>query len=736
MQRFFNRLAWRNLSIPLKTGALFLLQMVLIAVIAVLAFVGLGMVRNWLQTGVASAVEMRTLSQDLQTKVETLQRLETRLVEQRYGWGPSFNLTRARFEADYAAAVQEAQTSVERLEALAESVLTDDEDWEMLERELRAVRTGVIGSERSFTAMLNLIESFSAYTGMTVGRASVFGDELADVLEATGNQAMINDFAALRNLEADVLSTGDRMALEAFRNASAVFVEDYAAQMPTYNRLADIPSMMDEYRANVEQAAGQLAQLDAMFRNSQDLKDELRLTTSRLNTFTDAQREVQLARVASLQNHLRLVLIGSLVVMMAVGGYLTYLFGRSLTLSTRDLLRVLQRLGQGDLGARALVAGSDEFSQLASGFNEMARQLEIAFAGLEQRVAERTRDLTITAEIGRAVSARRDPRVLMNEVVELIRSRFGYYHAQVFLIDEAGEMARLVASTGTAGRQLLARQHALPVGSRSVIGQVTARGEPVVTSDTDSSGIHRRNELLPDTRSEMALPMRIGDKVIGALDVQSVAPNAFDADIVAVFQIMADQLAIALDNAFLQERLDELEASMRALEQRLTREAWDAYRQARVGDAPLGYELRADRIVPRHGDLPSPLDRAIASGSVVMSENGHDEGVQLAVPIKVRGEVIGAFGFGGDTLRGLSEDDIGLIEAVVERVGLALEHMRLVEESSRRVEQEHILNEITARIVGSTDVDEILQTTVRELGRVLRAPQTTVQLRREVASDE
>lgn len=734
MQRFFNRLAWRNLSIPLKTGALFLLQMVLITVIGVIAFAGLGTVRNRLQTSVASAVEMRSLSQDLQANVETLQRLETRLVEQRYGWA-SFDLTRARFEADYAAAVQEAQANAERLEALAENVLTGD-DWMLLERELRTVRAGVTGSERSFTAMLNLIGSFAAHTGMIGGRGSVLGSDLAAALEATGNQALINDFTALRNLEADVLNTGDRASLEAFRDASAVFVADYEAQVPPRDSLADIPAMVDEYRANVEEAAGQLAQLNAMFRNSQDLKDELRLTTSRLSTLTDAQRETQLAGIDALQNRIRLVLFGGLVLTLAVGGYLTYLFGRSLAGSTRDLLRVLQRLGLGDLGARAPVVGSDEFSQLASGFNEMAAQLEIAFGGLEQRVAERTRDLTITAEIGRAVSARRDPRVLMNEVVELIRSRFGYYHAQVFLIDEAGEMARLVASTGTAGRQLLARQHALPVGSRSVIGQVTARGEPVVTSDTDSSGIHRRNELLPDTRSEMALPMRVGDKVIGALDVQSVAPDAFDVDVVAVFQIMADQLAIALDNAFLQERLDELEASMRALEQRLTREAWDAYRQARVGDAPLGYELQADRIVPRHGDLPSPLDLAIESGSVVMPENGHDEGVQLAVPIKVRGEVIGAFGFGGETLRGLSEEDIGLIEAVVERVGLALEHMRLVEESTRRVEQEHILNEITARIVGSTDVDEILQTTVRELGRVLRAPQTTVQLRREVASDE
>src|SRR5690606_19068013 len=212
MQRFFNRLAWRNLSIPLKTGALFLLQMVLITVIGVIAFAGLGTVRNRLQTSVASAVEMRSLSQDLQANVETLQRLETRLVEQRYGWA-SFDLTRARFEADYAAAVQEAQANAKRLEALAENVLTGD-DWMLLERELRTVRAGVTGSERSFTAMLNLIGSFAAHTGMIGGRGSVLGSDLAAALEATGNQALINDFTALRNLEADVLNTGDRASLE------------------------------------------------------------------------------------------------------------------------------------------------------------------------------------------------------------------------------------------------------------------------------------------------------------------------------------------------------------------------------------------------------------------------------------------------------------------------------------------------------------------------------------------
>jgi GAF domain-containing protein len=316
----------------------------------------------------------------------------------------------------------------------------------------------------------------------------------------------------------------------------------------------------------------------------------------------------------------------------------------------------------------------------------------------------------------------------------LIRHRFGFYHAQVFLVDDKKENAALVASTGAAGRELLARKHSLPVGSQSVIGQVTSRGEPVIASDTDSSVVHKRNELLPDTRSEMALPMRIGDQIIGALDLQSVAPNAFDQDDVAVFQIMADQLAIALENARLYGALETAQTTVSLLERRITSEAWHSYRQSRDENASLAYEYEDDRLEPYVNQSPMPLGQAIQTGQLVALDDG-EQGISLAVPIKVRGEVIGAFGFGGETVRKLTGDDVALVEAVVDRVGLALENLRLMEQTSRRAEHEQVINAITAKIVGTTDVSQILQTTVRELGRVLRTPQTSVQLRREKLDD-
>jgi hypothetical protein len=166
------------------------------------------------------------------------------------------------------------------------------------------------------------------------------------------------------------------------------------------------------------------------------------------------------------------------------------------------------------------------------------------------------------------------------------------------------------------------------------------------------------------------------------------------------------------------------------LERNVVADAWRSYQAGRDPNAARGYEMQGDVIMPTHEALPIPVQEAIHAGRVVARENGESE-IQIAMPIRVRGEVIGAFGFGGESLRQLNDEDLRLVEAVIDRVGLALENMRLVEQTARRAEYEQIVNDITAKIVGSTDINYILQTTVKELGRALRAPQTSVQLRRE-----
>ena len=194
--------------------------------------------------------------------------------------------------------------------------------------------------------------------------------------------------------------------------------------------------------------------------------------------------------------------------------------------------------------------------------------------------------------MSRRISRRLALNEVLNNAVEQIESEYpAIYHAQIFLVDETRQNAKLVASTGEVGRLLLGRKHSLPVGSLSVIGQVTVQGNPIIARTGAGDGVHRRNEFLPETMVEAAFPLRIGDNIIGALDMQSKSSGAFDDDDIPTFQSLADHLAIAIDNARLfeetEKRLQEnqqlVEQTRRAaadverLNQQLTGRFWEEY---------------------------------------------------------------------------------------------------------------------------------------------------------------
>ena len=170
-------------------------------------------------------------------------------------------------------------------------------------------------------------------------------------------------------------------------------------------------------------------------------------------------------------------------------------------------------------------------------------------ATLEQRVAERTAQLQISAEVGRVAASILDPDQMLREVVTLITERFGFYYAAAFLLDESGKSAVLCEATGQAGQTLKERGHALEIGGQSMVGYAIAQRKPRIASDVDAEAIRFANPLLPETRSEIALPLIIGDRVLGALDVQSTQPAAFDESYATMLQVLASQIAVALNNA-------------------------------------------------------------------------------------------------------------------------------------------------------------------------------------------
>lgn len=174
--------------------------------------------------------------------------------------------------------------------------------------------------------------------------------------------------------------------------------------------------------------------------------------------------------------------------------------------------------------------------------------------------------LATSAEISRLITSTLDMDTLLNRTVNLVRDRFGFYHASIFIIEETGFNAVLKSATGQAGEAMLARRHALQVGSRSIVGTVTSSGNPMVVNDTANDPVHRPNPLLPDTRSETAIPLRIGSRIIGALDIQSTRVNDFTEDDINVLQTLADQVAVAIDNARSYELVQQAVTEMRELD--------------------------------------------------------------------------------------------------------------------------------------------------------------------------
>ncbi|MCZ7547251.1 MAG: GAF domain-containing protein [Anaerolineae bacterium] len=338
------------------------------------------------------------------------------------------------------------------------------------------------------------------------------------------------------------------------------------------------------------------------------------------------------ALAAAQESLLSSIAVAALAALVSAG---VSLFAVSyLTRPLSQLARVATQVAQGNLHLRARVGQQNEVGQVAAAFNSMADQFTNLIDTLEHRVTARTRDIATIAEIGRIATQIHDVDVLLPRMVNLIQQAFGFYHVQLFMLDDSGRYAVLKASTGEAGEELLRRRHSLTVGSQSVIGQVTLTGDPVIALDTEGADvIHRPNALLPDTRSEMALALRIGNRIVGALDVQSVEPNAFDQDHVSVFQGMADQIAVAINNAAL---LGESEARLRQIEQlnrQLVGDTWRRHMQ-NYANGTLAFTADPGGMQPA-GEATPTQTRALTSGEPVIQRR--DEGIHVALPSGMAG---------------------------------------------------------------------------------------------------
>jgi methyl-accepting chemotaxis protein len=243
------------------------------------------------------------------------------------------------------------------------------------------------------------------------------------------------------------------------------------------------------------------------------------------------------------------VIAAVIVVALVVAGGLGFLIVRQIVGPVQAMATTAEAISTGDLSQQVRVTRRDELGVLAKAFNSMTAQLRELIGSLEERVAERTHQLEAAAQVAREAVAIRDVDHLLDQTTRLISERFGFYHVSIFLLDEAEEYAVMRTVSSEGGQRMLASAHKLKVGEAGIVGHVAGTGEPRIALDVGEDTVFFGNPNLPDTRSEMALPLKVQERVIGVLDVQSAEAAAFSEEDVAVLQVMADQLAIAIENA-------------------------------------------------------------------------------------------------------------------------------------------------------------------------------------------
>lgn len=315
------------------------------------------------------------------------------------------------------------------------------------------------------------------------------------------------------------------------------------------------------------------------------------------------------------------------------------------------------------------------------------------------------------------------PAELLARASRIISEKFGFYHVGIFLLDENLEYAVLRAANSKGGQQMLARRHQLRIGGAGIVGYVAQSGRPRIALDTGADAVFFNNPDLPETRSEIALPLKYGPITIGILDVQSTKSSAFNQEDVSILSTLANQLAIVIRNlqTSRQDRMPSFEK----------RSNWRTGLRMTDKLPASGYSISPDGSISNA--LPennSTTQKAIASGETeITNSSSKNISPTLAVPVKLRDQVIGIIHIeSSENGKKWTEEEITLVQAISERAALALENARLFENATRRAEQEETIARITTKIGSSSDFNRILQTTIQELGQALGASRTFIQL--------
>jgi GAF domain-containing protein len=438
-------------------------------------------------------------------------------------------------------------------------------------------------------------------------------------------------------------------------------------------------------------------------------------------------------------------LVAGYIFLIIIAVFVTFIVQQSITKPIADLREGAESFRLEHKETAIPDEGRDELSVLAQTFNQISAELVQNIIGLEQHVTERTTELEkrtqeledisgrmkkradqlqAVAQVSRAVTSIQDVDELLPYIAKITSEQLGFYHVGIFLLDKDKGYAVLSAANSEGGKRMLERGHKLQVGAEGIVGYVAAMGRPRIALDTGADAIFFNNPDLKNTHSEMALPLTAGADTIGVLDVQSEEPAAFVQEDVELLTILADQVSIAIQNALrFEETQEAIKESENTIRQYLRKEWKDTADEAEN----LGYRFSVTGIGPLNTVVVTPnVVQAAQSGQTSIAQEKTER--RMAIPIKLRGQVIGVMHLQSPSQRAWEKDVIDISQAIADRVALAIENARLLETSQNQAARERTIGEITSKIGASVNLRNVLQTAVEELGRIMPGSDVVIQL--------
>ena len=545
------------------------------------------------------------------------------------------------------------------------------------------------------------------------------------------NDAKEKALDILENYEADHLSTNNPLISSISQTSDLLSLQDqeeiaflslqrtfdqYLVTDQQYQKLFELGkrdeyfgSVMNSRLADTQVSLGQLVDVN--------------------NKYTEAYNEES---ISTYQNTIGYMAI-ALVLTIAIGWLIANAITRSIGLRLENLEQSASLVEEKytDLQYSFKVEGKDEIAKLGDTFNRMIKQLQKILLELEDRVKERTADLAASMQesdkraqqfeaitlVSNALSSIRSLDEVLPKITELISQQFNFYHVGIFLNDLDNEYAILTAANSAGGKRMLQRGHQLKIGEQGIVGYAIGTGKPRIALDVGEDAVYFDNPDMPNTRSEMALPLKIGSEIVGALDVQSTEASAFSEDDISVLSLLADQVGMAIENARLFDQSRKSLAESEALYRQFLRQAWNRL--------PKEQNLAGFRY-NRRGASPIEFNSTTEPINANRQEKDKSQTISHSVPIAIRGERIGTLSIHIPNTKSVNEDQMDLINAVAERVALSVENARFFEETSRRAERERLVTDITAKMRSTNNPDAMIQTTLNELKIALGA--TKVQL--------